>query len=69
MKTEFPDKWKYSTRKVAFPYEFFNSIVDYQKPVDILRKEHFFGKLKNGYTDDEEIERTMDIIKRFNIEN
>ena len=28
-----------------------------------------FSKLKNGYPDDEEIERTMDNIKRFNITN
>ena len=69
LKTRFPDKWKYLTRKLAYPYESFNSIEDYQKPVDILKKEHFFNKLKKGYADDEEIERTMDIIKRFNIKN
>ena len=69
LKTGFPDKWKFLTRKLAYPYEFFNSIEDYQKPVDNLKKEHFFTKLKNGYADDEEIERTMDIIKRFNIKN
>ena len=68
-KTGFPDKLKYLTRKLAYPYEFFNSIEDYQKPVDTLKKEHFFSKLKNGYPEDEEIERTMDIIERFNIKN
>ena len=46
--------------------KFFNSIEDYQKPVDNLKKEHFFSKLKNGYPDDEEIERTMDTLNRFN---
>ena len=30
----FPDKWKYLTKKLAYPYEYFNSIDDYQKPVD-----------------------------------
>ena len=54
---------------MAYPYEYFNGIEDYQKLVDNLKKEHFFSKLKNGYPDDEEIERTMDIIKRFNIKN
>ena len=54
---------------MAYPYEFFNSIEDYQKPVENLQKEHFFSKLKNGYPDDEEIQRTMDIIKRFNIKS
>ena len=69
LKTGFPDKWKYLTKKLASPYEYFNSIDDYQKPVDNLKKEHFFSKLKNKCPDDEEIERTMDIIRRFNIKN
>ena len=39
LKTGFPDKWKYLTKKLAYPYEYFNSIEDYQKPVDNLMKE------------------------------
>ena len=69
LKTGFPDKWKYLTKKLAYPYEYFNSIDDSQKPVDNLKKEHFFSKLKNKCPDDDEIERTMDIIKKFNIKN
>ena len=69
LKTGFPDKWKYLTKKLAYPYEYFNSIEDYQKPVDNLKKKHFFSKLKNGYPDDEEIQRTKDIIEKFNIKN
>ena len=69
LKTGFPDKWKYSTKKLAYPYEYFNSIDDYQKPVNNLKKGHFFSKLKNKCPDDEEIQRTMDIIERFNIKN
>ena len=46
LKTGFPDKWKYLTKKLAYPYEFFNSIEDYQKPVNKLRKVYFFSKLK-----------------------
>ena len=69
LKTGFPNKWKYLTEKLAYPYEYFNSIGDYQKLVDNLKKEDFFNKLKNKCPDDEEIERTMDIIKRFNIKN
>ena len=37
LKTEFPDKWKYLTTKLAYPYEYFNSIDDDQKPVNILK--------------------------------
>ena len=66
LKTGFPDKWKYLTKKLAYPYEYFNSIEHYQKHVDNLKKEHFFCKLKNGYPNDEEIQRTMDIIEKFN---
>ena len=56
-------------KKLADPYEYFDSIDDYQKPVDNIKKENFFSKLKNGYPDDEKIQRTMDIIEKFNIKN
>ena len=69
LKKGFPDKWKYLTKKLAYPYEYFNCIDDYQKPVDNLKKEDFFSKLKNKCPDDDKIQRTMDIIKRFNIKN
>ena len=35
-KTGFPDKWKYLTKKLAYPCEYFTSIDDYQKPVNTL---------------------------------
>ena len=69
LRSGFPDKWKYLTKKLAYPYEYFNSIDDYQKPVDNLEKKDFFSKLKNKCPDDEEIERTKEIIKRFDIKN
>ena len=69
LKTGFPNKWKFLTKKLAYPYEYFNSINDYQKPVDNLKKEDFFSKLKNKCPDDEEIERTKEIIEKFNIKN
>ena len=46
LKTGFPDMWKYLTKKLAYPYEYFNNIDEYQKPVDNLKKEYFFSKLK-----------------------
>ena len=69
LKTGFPGKWKFLSKKLAYPCENFNSIDDYQKPVNNLKKEHFFSKLKNGYPNDEEIQRTKDIIEKFNIKN
>ena len=54
---------------MAYPYEYFNILDDYQKPVDNLKKEDFFSKLKNKCPDDEEIERIKEIIKKFNIKN
>ena len=69
METEIPDKWKYLTKNLAYPYEYFNSIEDYRKPVDKLKKEDIFSKSKNGYPDFEEVERTKEFIKRFNIKN
>ena len=69
LKTEFPDKWENLTKKLAYPYLFFNCIEDYQKPVDNLKKENFFSIIKNKCPDDEEIERTKEIIKAFDIKN
>ena len=70
LKTEFPNnKWKYLTKKIAYPYGNFNSLDDYQKPVDNLKKQDFFSKIKNKCPDDKETERTKEIIKLFNIKN
>ena len=70
LKIEVPDSnWKYLTRQLAYPYEYFNSLDDYQKPVDNLKKEDCFSKLKIDYQSDEEIERTEEIIILFNIKN
>ena len=69
LKTGFPDKWKYLTKKSAYPYDHFNSLDDYQKPVDNLKNEDFFSKLKNDFPSDEEIERLEENIKKFNIKN
>ena len=56
-------------KQIAYPYEYFNSIDDYKKSVDNLKKEDFFSKIKNYYPDDEEIERTKEIIKLLDIKN
>ena len=69
LKKEFPDKWQYLNKKLAYPYEYFNSIDDYKKPVDKLEKEDFFSRLINDFPDDGDIERTKGIIKLFNIKN
>ena len=69
LKRGFHGKWKFLTKKLAYPYELFNSIDDYQKPVNILKKEDFFNKLKNDYPSDEEIERTKEVIEGINIKN
>ena len=44
LKREFLDKRKYVTKKLADPYEYFNSIDDYQKLVDNLKEKYFFSK-------------------------
>ena len=69
LKKEFPDKWQYLNKKLAYPYEYFNSIDDYKKPVHNLKKEDFFSKLKNKCPYDEEIQRTKEIIEIFNIKD
>ena len=48
LKTGFPDKWKYLTKKLAYLYKFLNCIEDYQKPIDNLKEEDFFSNLKKN---------------------
>ena len=69
LKTGFPDKWKFLTKKLAYLYEYFKSIDDYQKPVDNLKTEDFFRELKNKCPDDEQTERTKEITEKFNIKD
>ena len=69
LKTEFLDKWRYLTKKLAYPYEYFNSIEHYNKNVDNLENKDFFSKLKNKCPDDKEIDRTRETIKKFNIKD
>ena len=45
LKKEFPDTWQHLNKKIAYPYEYFNSIDDYTKPVGKLGNENFFSKL------------------------
>ena len=42
LRKEFPDKWQYLNKNLAYPYQYFNNIDDYQKPVNNLKKEDFF---------------------------
>ena len=42
-------------KKLACPYEYFNSLDDYQRPVK--KYKDFFSKLKNDYPNNEEKER------------
>ena len=58
LKDLFPDKWEYLNKKLAYPYEHFISFDDNQKPVDNLKIEDSFSKLRNDYPKDSEIERT-----------
>ena len=56
-------------KKLAYPYEHFNSTDDYKKPVYSLKKEVFFSKLKNKGPDDEEIKRTKDFVEMIGIKS
>ena len=69
LRQEFPDKWPNLKKKLAYPYQYFNNIDDYQKPVNNLRKEDFFSKLKNKCPEQYEIARTKKIMELFDIKN
>ena len=68
LKTEFPDnKWKCLTKRLAYATENFNSLDDYQKPVDNLKEEDFFSKLKSKCPDDEERENEQNQLIKYSI--
>ena len=69
MKKEFPDKWQHLNKKIAYPYERFKSIDDYKKTVNNIIEEELLSKLKSKCPDDEEIQRTREILKVFDIIN
>ena len=69
LEKEFPEKWNNLNKKLAYPYRNFNSVDDNQKPVDKLKKEDFFSKLKSKCPDVSETERTKQIIEIFTIKN
>ena len=70
MKTDIPDKNRnYLTKKLTYQCEYFDSPDDYEKPVDSLKKEDFFSKLKNKCPSDEEIKSKKEIVKLFIIKN
>ena len=38
LKAEIPDEWRYFCKNLAYVFGCFNSIIDYQKPVNNLEK-------------------------------
>ena len=72
LKRQFPNHWKLLKNKLAYPYEFYKTLEDYGKPIEELinyGKEAYFSEAKNKIPDKEEIDRTNEIIKLFNIKN
>ena len=65
MKTEIPYHWKYLSKKLVYPYEYFDSLESYPKLDDNIKK-NFFSQWKNTYPNDAEVERTKKNIKLFN---
>ena len=68
LKQQFPNHWMLLKKKLAYPYEFFKTLEDYEKPIEKFLKsgkEAYFSKVKNECHDQEEIDRTNEIIKVF----
>ena len=58
--------------KLAYPYEFYKTLEDYEKPIGELLyagKEAYLSKTANKIPDQKEIDRTNEIIKLYNIKN
>ena len=72
LKRHFPNHWMLLNKKLAYPYEFYKTLEDYEKPIDDLLRygeKAYFSKTKNKVPDKEEIDRTNEIIKLINIRN
>ena len=69
LKKVFPKNWELLNKKLAYPYEYFKTLDDYNKDITTLTKQDYFSKLKNDYPCSKEIERTNKIIQTFNITN
>ena len=72
LKKHFPDHWMLLKNKLAYPYEFYKTLEDYEKPIEELLyagKEAYFSKTANKIPDQKEIDRTNEIIKLYNIKN
>ena len=70
LKSNFPDHWMFLKNKLAYPYEFYKTLEDYEKTIEELinsGNEAYYSKTKNKIPDQEEIDRTNDIIKLYNI--
>ena len=66
LKQQFPNQWMILKKKLAYPYEYYKSLEDYEKPIhELLKsgKEAFYSKIKNKYPSQEEIDRINQIIK------
>ena len=57
LKKEFPENVDLLNKKLAYPYEYFNSFEDYEVSFDSLSRESYHSKLTNSYPNEEEIER------------
>ena len=72
LKRHFPNHWMLLKKKLAYPYEFYKTLDDYELPIDVVLKagkEISFSKTKNEIPDQDEVDRTNEIIKLFNIKN
>ena len=72
LKKNFPYHWKLLKNKLAYPYKFYKTLEDYERPIEDLLKagnEDYFSKTQNKIPDQEEIDRTNDIIRLINIKN
>ena len=72
LKKHFPNRWMLLKNKLAYPYEFYKTLEDYEKPIEELLKagsEAYFSKTANKIPDQKEIDRTNEIIRFFNLKN
>ena len=69
LKKEFGDNYHLFTKKIAYSYDYFETLEDYEKDINLLKDDDYYSRLNCSIPDKIEIDRTKEIIKIFNIRN
>ena len=69
LKEQFQENYHLFTKKLAYPYDYFETIEDYEKDINFSTEKDYYSKLNNKMPSSIEIQKTNEIIKKLGIKN